>query len=323
MVWIALVVSTALVVAAGRALTRAADGLADATGLGRVFIGRLLLAGVTSLPELCTSLVACLMYAQGALVVGNVLGSNVVNLAFVPILEIMTAGGLLAASVSVATTSGLATTALTSIALLAIVVVAPPVAAAPLPFALLIVAFYVTTQVLEFGAAGQAEATEGLRLPPRPLVRTIALSALVIVGASFVLTWSCEEIARRTGLGRTFVGCLVLALVTSLPELTVSIEAIRLGRPGMALANIVGSNEFNIAILGVCALVAPWASPLATPEPQAAQVLGLCGIAMISLLALGAPTRMARPLVGRLSVIGLAMAVGYVVANVAAFRLGQ
>ncbi len=58
-------------------------------------------------------------------------------------------------------------------------------------------------------------------------------------------------LARETGLTESFVGSFVIAVSTSLPEVVVSLAAVRMGARDMAVANLLGSNIFNIAVLGV------------------------------------------------------------------------
>jgi cation:H+ antiporter len=60
-----------------------------------------------------------------------------------------------------------------------------------------------------------------------------------------------DQIAKQTGLEESFVGTLFLALATSLPELTISITAIKIGAFDLMLGNILGSNMFNVFVLAV------------------------------------------------------------------------
>ena len=78
-----------------------------------------------------------------------------------------------------------------------------------------------------------------------------ALNAVVIIAAATYLPHLGEQLADISGLGRTFVGSIFIALSTSLPELAVSVAAMRLGAVEIALGNLFGSNLFNIAILAL------------------------------------------------------------------------
>ncbi|HSK34297.1 MAG TPA: hypothetical protein VK903_12485, partial [Propionicimonas sp.] len=76
-----------------------------------------------------------------------------------------------------------------------------------------------------------------------------ALYAAVVVIAAVLLPPAAEAVVRMTGLQESFVGTVFLALSTSLPELAVSLKAVRIGAIDLAVGNILGSNLFNILIL--------------------------------------------------------------------------
>jgi cation:H+ antiporter len=91
----------------------------------------------------------------------------------------------------------------------------------------------------------------GMDPEPDSLSRTIGkfvLFAAIIVLASVEITETCDRISRITGLGNSFLGALLLATVSSLPEITLSISLVRLNQASMAIGNLIGSNFFNIAI---------------------------------------------------------------------------
>ena len=75
--------------------------------------------------------------------------------------------------------------------------------------------------------------------------------SLVIIGAGIWLPVVGNEIAIATGWGQNFVGSLFLAFSTSLPEITVSFHAMRIGARDMAVANLLGSNLFNLTVIGL------------------------------------------------------------------------
>jgi cation:H+ antiporter len=75
--------------------------------------------------------------------------------------------------------------------------------------------------------------------------------AVAIVVLGVWLASLGDQVASVTGLGQSFVGALLLAAATSLPELVASVTAIRLNAVDLAVSNIFGSNIFNLAILGI------------------------------------------------------------------------
>ena len=91
------------------------------------------------------------------------------------------------------------------------------------------------------------------------------ISSACIIAAGVWLATIGNEIALTTGLERSFVGSLFLAFSTTLPELTVSFTAMRLGANDLAVANLIGSNLFNLTIIAIGDL-------LYTPGPLLASV---------------------------------------------------
>ena len=81
------------------------------------------------------------------------------------------------------------------------------------------------------------------------------LSAAVITFAAMQLAKYGDVIGLRTGLGGMFVGTLLLAAATSLPELITTISAIQSGVPNLAAGNLFGSNMFNMFLIAVLDMV--------------------------------------------------------------------
>lgn len=75
----------------------------------------------------------------------------------------------------------------------------------------------------------------------------MAAATIVLLIAAPVLAWSAERIAEESGITATFIGKSLVAMMTSLPELVVSISAVRLGAFDLAVGNLLGSNAFNMA----------------------------------------------------------------------------
>jgi cation:H+ antiporter len=73
--------------------------------------------------------------------------------------------------------------------------------------------------------------------------------AIMIAGAGIWLAYIGEELAQILSLGQNFVGSLFLGFATTLPEITVSVAALRIGAKELAVANMLGSNLFNMSII--------------------------------------------------------------------------
>ena len=99
-----------------------------------------------------------------------------------------------------------------------------------------------------------------MRIPPRckarspsaasvPPLQRIALVAVAILAGGFVLARSGEALAEQTGLGASFVGAVLLALCTSLPEISTVLAAVKLRRYDLAMGDVFGTNLFNVTII--------------------------------------------------------------------------
>lgn len=264
MIWLAFAAVALAIVIAGSNLSRLGDQIATATGLTRSWIGVILLASATSLPELFTGVSSALQDLPD-IAAGNVLGACLVNLLVLGIVLVLDRGrsGLSPAQSShlVAGSLGTLTLALTGLGLAA--AAAWPVLGwiglpSLLPIALYIIGMrllYRLEQQEEQNIKRELGATVPESRDPRSLYRAFGINALfVIIAASFLPTIA-EQIATSTGLAQAFVGNIFVALVTTLPELVVSIAALRLGAIDMAIGNLLGSNMFNLMVLGIDDLI--------------------------------------------------------------------
>jgi cation:H+ antiporter len=262
MMWLQFIFSAAVIVAAGSALTQGADAFCERYRLGRFFIGILLLGMVTSLPELITSLVAVIRFHAPDLAVGNVMGSNNFNPLLLVAMDLVYRQGSVTdrmvprGSHWVSASCALV---LTLIVMTEIVFGAYPL----LPgisggLALVAVIYFAGLKILftvdRAGAVAVSGVGPAFQTSSAKMWATIIVSSVLVTVSSVFLTGSAEAIAETTGWGRTFVGSLMLALVTSLPEAVVTISALRMGSAEMAVGNIFGSNMFNMLIVPVCGL---------------------------------------------------------------------
>lgn len=265
--WIAIAtfaVSALVVFRAGTRLAVYADRFATASGLSGAVVGLVLLGGITSLPEVATSLTAALAGAA-PLAVNNLVGGVALQILFLAVADV--AVGKEALTSTVPRTDVVAQAAM-NVAMLAIVAAA--VAAgeaelfgldvgvgasllAPTYAACLFVAHALGKRARWLPAGDGAAAEPEAEPPPEDSVRKLlammaAVGAVILVGG-FLLTRSGEAIAERTGLGASFFGAVFLAGATSLPELSSALSAARLGRPQMAISDVLGGNLFNLTLI--------------------------------------------------------------------------
>lgn len=291
---LAFVGSAALVVAAGAALSRYADAIADRTGVGRVWIGSVLLAGATSLPELATD-VSAVRLGSADLAAGDLFGSSMANMLILALVDLaaphrkvlrtVTLDHALAACLAVA---------LTAVALLLVVLrpagawlgVVPPSAPLVLLYALGTRAIYrhVSGAASAPPPRSRASPSSDHRRSPT-LARAICgftVAAAVICLAAPAFARSAIRVAALTGLGNGVVGAWLVGFATSLPELVTSVAAVRIGALDLAVGNLFGSNGFNMVIFAALDVVSPSGSVFAALAPVQL-VTGLLGVALTSL----------------------------------------
>lgn len=251
------ILCASIIFLAGKKLTHYGDLLAEVTGMGRAWIGLILMASVTSLPELMVGISSSAIIESADLAVGDILGSCAFNLGLLsimdmftpkdhPLLSTVSRSNILAASFGIILLcmSGL------GLFLEKEIVLIPSIGLTSLSFAFIYL-FSIRT-IYRYQKTHPSEETNRSTETTTSKTRIITMYvifATIIILTALALPHFAEGIANETGLGKTFVGTLFLAISTSLPEIAVSIAAIRLGLGEMAVGNLLGSNIFNIFIL--------------------------------------------------------------------------
>ncbi len=290
----------AVIVVAGTVLAKAGDDIAEATGWGRLLIGSVLLAGATSLPELTVDLTAVRL-GMADLAVGDLLGSSLMNLLILAVLDLThhSRGRMLSRMAAAHAMAGLLSIALATLAGLALLATekAPQWSFLEVHVGVWIIAIgYVlgvrmvfVDQRIALKANTDAEAVTGNTQHSKPSLRravlTFIAAAGVIVLAGPYLAETAGLIADQTGLGKTFVGTTLVALSTSLPELVASFAAIRMGQLDLAIGNVFGSNAFNMLLL--LPLDALHSGPLMMSVSSAHVISVLAGVAATSIALMG------------------------------------
>jgi cation:H+ antiporter len=260
LVWLEFLGVTALILFSGSRLTRYGDIISERSGLSRLWLGMVLMAGVTSLPELATGLSAVASDLPD-IAVGNILGSCVFNVFILGILDTLSRKVPLSSKVNQANilSAGMSILFLGGVSLSLFLGGQLPGLGWVGLYTPLILLGYLGTMRMAFkfekrrsvAAAGLVEERVASKMTLREAVLRYALHAAVVVGAAIFLPSIAERIAEMTGLGQSFVGNIFVAISTSLPELTVSIAAMKIGAVDMAVGNIFGSNIVNMFILAV------------------------------------------------------------------------
>ena len=337
--WMQFAACAALIGTAGFQLSRYGDAIARHTGLSGSWIGLTLVASVTSLPELATGITSVTLAQAPNLAVGNAVGSCVLNLAFLVVIDLLHRrepvwsrahrGHVLAAAFGVV---------LLGFLLLGLLIgqLAPQPATGhvsqasrwglglmtPVMLVLYVVAMRV---VFAYERAHPTETDmEPASAPATALLRQaiarFALAALVVVLAGLWLPFAAIDLAHAMGWNRSFVGSLFVAMATTLPELAVTLSALRLGALDMAIGNLLGSNLFNVMILAVDDAFYVRGPLLADAAPVHAGT-AVTGLVMTGLVIIGLVMRPQGRTLRVLSWISVGLAATYVV-NAALVYLG-
>lgn len=322
---LALFAASAMVVwFAGARIARYADALATETGLGHAVMGLLLLAGVTSLPEVAVTLTASAT-GNAELAVNNLLGSIALQVAILGIAD-----------------AAIGDDALTS-------VIPDPVVLLELGLNVLLLSLFAAAVMLgDVGVWGVGAwsialfagyvgalwiisksqgrkprwvAADDGKHQKRPagdeagahaistLVWKTAGCAAAILVAGYLLSKTGEAIASQTGIGQSFGGFALVAISTSLPELSTVISSVRLRRYVMAVSDIFGTNLFNIGLIFVVDL-AYRGGPVINEIGRFSIFASLLGIVVTTLFLIGLIERRDRT-IARMGVDSFAVLAAY------------
>jgi cation:H+ antiporter len=254
----------ALIVLSGSRLARYGDKIASLTGWGRTWVGLILIATVTSLPELMTGIGSVRIIQQPDLTAGNVFGSCVFNLFTLSIIlsmiDVRDRRPILLQVKNSHLYAGLFGIVLIALSGVAIMLdhLLPPLFWIS-PFSLLLIFTYLLAVQSIFKYTRTESVANAEVLPDgerkkkelRKTVVAYSMHALVVIAAALTLPYFGEGIARLTGLSNTFFGTLFMAAVTALPEAVVSFAFIKIGAFDLLMGNLLGSNAFNIFVLAL------------------------------------------------------------------------
>ncbi len=313
-------IGAALVWGAGTKLSAYVDLFADRTGMGKAFAGALLLGGATSLPELATTLTAS--YSGAAELAGtNLLGGIVMQTAVLAVIDAWVLRGraltyfspessLLMVGVMLILLIALASSAIISGEIISVFGIGLwPVVL----FGTYLISLWV---IFRYEGNPRWEPQGEIAQPPESardlkdahqaafkdvstswlVAYFIAASSVVLVGG-YLVAKTGEVVAEQTGLGQGLVGATLVALATSLPEVSTTYSAVRFGAYSMAAANILGTNSLEIALF-LPAELAYRAGNVFDAMPTSTAFLGLVGIIVTSLYLWGILEKRDRTVLG-------------------------
>ena len=252
LVYVGYVAMVAIIVVLSMKLGKYVDIIDAKSNISGAFIGGVLLAAVTSLPELFTSLTAVWIVGENSLVIGNILGSDLINLAFFGVILLIFGKGLKKSEFSpfyyIALGVALGMYALIALGLYLSEYLQLTWYSAVSPCVLVLYILYVS-KMPKTSNEGEGNPDDNLTL--KQAVIRFAICAVVLIGASIAMTYLTDIVADKLQLGKTFAGALLLGVATSLPELISSATLCYRGNYNAAAGNIIGSNIFNFTILFV------------------------------------------------------------------------
>ncbi|GAB1470748.1 sodium:calcium antiporter [Chloroflexota bacterium] len=334
MIWFELLICAALVTYTGALLSKYGDVIAEKTGIGRAWIGAILIAGITSLPELASGVSAIAWLNAPNLAAGAVLGSCLFNLVLIAMIDLAyQPGRVLSKAQDVHILSAGLGVLMLGIVTIGVLIGPALNGFGGLGISILSLAlgiFYVlggkmiaglererNAEVLEKGA----EVNHYDLIPAKRAYIILILSGIAVVALGIWLASIGDRLATTTGLSRSFVGNLFLALTTSLPEIAASLAAIRLGAIDLAIGNVLGSNLFNVMLFFVFDLADGranfWASLTNANAFAAVMTLMMTGVVIISLMYRASPRTPYR-----ISWDGFSLAALYLIAIGVLYSLG-
>ena len=266
-IWLLIyAVLASLVIFLSIKLSKYVDLLDKKTKIAGALLGGILLAGVTSLPELFTSLTGTLIVGKNDLVLGNIMGSD--------FFDIMIFGIVYFLFFKKFTQGKVGKQHYMSCLFTALMLIAVTIAAFVFnkngwligwfnPMSLVIIAIYVVSVILSPKTEEKEESEEvDDSLTVKQIWIRFTLASIILIAASITVTIVTDKVVVGFGIGETFGGSLFLGVATSLPEVTATIALCRKKNFDAAYGDIIGSCTFNIIILALADAMSFKAGPL-------------------------------------------------------------
>ena len=247
-------VLASLVVFLSIKLSEYVDLLDKKTKVSGALLGGILLAGVTSLPELFTSLTGTLIVGDNGLVLGNIMGSDFFDIMIFGVVYFLFFKKFTQGKVG---KQHYFTCLFTALMLIAVTIAAFVFSKNGWllgyfnPMSLVIIAIYVVSVILTPKTEEKEEQEEEVKskLTVKQIWILLAVFSFILIGASIGVTMVTEEIVNGFKIGHTFGGSLFLGVATSLPEVTATISLCKKKNFDAAYGDILGSCVFNVIIL--------------------------------------------------------------------------
>lgn len=296
--WLEFAACLLVVGVAGPVLTRSADAVARLKALSASWVGLVMLATATSLPELFTGISSVTAANAPNIAMGDALGSCVFNLLMIVVLDALCreepvwnrsdVGNILSASFGIILISLVGTLILTARQGFDFMIGHVSIYS---PF--LVVLYVVAMRAAFFFERRPERLVLPLEIPGqggslRRAAIGYALAAVVVGATGALLPFVGVELAETMGWKTSFVGTLFVAAATSVPELIVTTSALRMGSADMAMGNLLGSNLFAVLVIALDDIAFTHGSLFAEASPAhavtafaAAMMSGLCIVGVL------------------------------------------
>ncbi|TDX46562.1 cation:H+ antiporter [Halanaerobium congolense] len=249
------------IIISGTYLSKFGDIIADKSGLGQAFIGGILIAMATSLPELVTSISSALVGAPD-IAVGNAFDSNTFNLVILAFADLLQGKGPLLLRVNYShILSGLVGVLLSALVVFSLILshfmnFNLSIFGVGVDSITLLITYIISVRMIyRYDQKNPLDPDDPVKEDPNPdytlnkALMGFAICAVVIVFSGYRLTITADQISTLTGIDQSFIGSIMVAAATSLPELVATISAIKIGAYNMAVGNVFGSNIFNMTVI--------------------------------------------------------------------------
>ena len=242
-----LVLSIIVVVSSIR-ISSCVDELDKQTKMGGALIGGILLAGVTSLPELITSISSTTMLNNPDLAFGNILGSNTFNI------FILAVGNLFFIKAMLFNHTGKSNTKTNIISTVIYLIILfsfysltmGRIGHVGISSIFIGILYYINLRLISDEEDANSSCDQSCCSLPL-LIFQFIFWAIVLVFSSLFISITTDKIAQSTGIGSSFIGAMFLGVATSLPEMTSLISLIRLKNYDLAVGNIALTDLFYLS----------------------------------------------------------------------------
>ena len=233
------------------------DMLDKMTSLSGAFLGGVMLSAVTSLPELFTSVSATLLLHKPSLCIGNILGSNLFNLAVLALCVIASIRHFRKTRI---TRGNILVTLFVLVIYVALLLnmfnfLNLEIATVNIVTLVILVLYIGGVRYLANEEGEECEECTEIKLTKRQVAVRFVLTSIAIIALSITMTYITDDIASTYNIGMGLAGAIFLGVATSLPEVSSTIALFRLRNYNVAVGNIVGSNLFNFLVLCIADVI--------------------------------------------------------------------